>query len=203
VVKALPTVAHWLEGDPIEDRIVAMAKIEDRHREMRPNGVPAATGILAVADAWACTNPSVGRGASIGMLHAQALRDTLRETGPDRPAELSEAFGSATAATVEPWYQGTLSFDRHRLAEMEAIAEGTTYDPGDPEYEMSSALAQASLRDPDVFRAFFDIVGVLELPETVLARPGILEKVIELGADWRDEAPIGPNRDELVAMANA
>lgn len=203
VVKALPTVAHWLEGDPIEDRIVAMAKIEDRHREMRPDGIPVATGILAVADAWACTNPSVGRGASIGMLHAQALRDTLRETGPDRPADLSEGFGSATAATVEPWYQGTLSFDRHRLAEMKAFAEGATYDPGNPEYEMTRALAQASLRDPDVFRAFSDIVGVLELPETVLARPGMFEKVVGLGADWRDEAPIGPNRGELVAMANA
>ena len=203
VVRSLPTAAHWLEGDPIEDRVVAMAKIEDRHREMRPDGVPVATGILAVADAWACTNPSVGRGASIGMIHAQALRDTLRETGADRSADLSEAFASATAAAVEPWYQGTLSFDRHRLAEMEAIAEGTTYDPGDPEYEITSAFALASSKDPDVFRAFIDIAGVLDTPDAVLARPGMLEKVIELGADWRNEPAIGPNRDELVAMATA
>jgi flavin-dependent dehydrogenase len=203
VVRSLPTAAHWLEGDPIEERIVVMAKIEDRHREMRPGGNPVATGILAVADAWACTNPSVGRGASIGMVHAQALRDTLRQTGVDRPAELSEAFASATAASVEPWYQGTLSFDRHRLAEMEAAAEGTTYDPGDPEYEMTRALAMASLKDPDVFRGFLDIVGVLELPEGVLARPGVMEKVIEFGAEWRDEAANGPSRAELVAMATA
>jgi 2-polyprenyl-6-methoxyphenol hydroxylase-like FAD-dependent oxidoreductase len=203
VVRSLPTAAHWLEGEPIEERIAVMAKIEDRHREMRPGGAPVATGILAVADAWACTNPSVGRGASIGMAHAQALRDTLRQTGVDRPVELSEAFASATAAIVEPWYQGTLSFDRHRLAEMEAVAEGATYDPGDPEYEITSALALASSRDPDVFRGFMDIVGVLELPETVLARPGMLEKIIELGADWRNEPAIGPNRDELVGMATA
>lgn len=203
VVRSLPTAAHWLEGDPIEERVVVMAKIEDRHREMRPGGTPVATGILTVADAWACTNPSVGRGASIGMAHAQVLRDTLRQTGADRPAELSEAFASATAATVEPWYQGTLSFDRHRLAEMEAIAEGTTYDPGDPEYEITSALALASSKDPDVFRAFIDIAAVLELPDAVLARPGMLERIIELGADWRNEPAIGPNRDELLAMASA
>ncbi|MGH9098265.1 MAG: NAD(P)/FAD-dependent oxidoreductase [Acidimicrobiales bacterium] len=203
VVRSLPTAAHWLEGDPIEERIVVMAKIEDRHREMRPGGSPVATGILAVADAWACTNPSVGRGASIGMAHAQALRDTLRQTGVDHPAELSDAFASATAATVEPWYEGTLSFDRHRLAEMEAAAEGTTYDPGDPEYEITSALAVASSKDPDVFRGFIDIVSVLELPDAVLARPGTFEKVIELGADWRNEPTIGPSRDELVAMATA
>ncbi|HWD51712.1 MAG TPA: tryptophan 7-halogenase [Acidimicrobiales bacterium] len=203
VVRSLPTVAHWLDGDPIEDRVVTMAKIEDRHREMRPDGAPVATGILAVADAWACTNPSVGRGASIGMIHAQALRDTLRESGADRPADLSDAFASATLSTVEPWYQGTLSFDRHRLAEMAAIAEGTIYDPADPEFEITSALALASSRDPDVFRAFIDIVAVLELPEAVLDRPGMLDKVIALGADWRNEPSIGPTRDDLVAMATA
>ncbi|HEX3842681.1 MAG TPA: FAD-dependent oxidoreductase [Acidimicrobiales bacterium] len=202
VVQSLPTVEHWLDGDPIEDRIVVMTKIEDRHRDLMVDGSPVATGILAVGDAWACTNPSVGRGASIGMAHAQALRDTLRQEGPDRPGELSEAFASATAAVVEPWYQSTLSFDRHRLAEMAAIADGTVYQPEDPSFEMTAALSLASLRDPDVFRAFLDIVGVLALPEDVFARPGIFEKVIELGADWRNEEAIGPNRDQLMAMAS-
>lgn len=201
-VGALPTVAHWLDGDPIEERIVSMSKIEDRHRDMWPDGAAVATGILPLADAWACTNPSVGRGASIGMLHAQVLRDTLRETGSDRPAELSDAFAAATRATVEPWYQGTLSFDRDRLAEMEAVAEGSTYDPGDPSYEMGQAIALAATRDPDALRGFLDIIGVLELPAAVMGRPGMFEKVVELGADWRQQEPLGPDRDELVALAN-
>jgi 2-polyprenyl-6-methoxyphenol hydroxylase-like FAD-dependent oxidoreductase len=203
VVQALPTVAHWLDGDPLDDRIVSMTKIEDRHREMRPGGVPVATGVVAVADAWACTNPSVGRGASLGMLHSQALRDTLRQVGPDGPAAFSEAFATATEATVEPWYRATQSFDRHRLAEMTAFAESTVYDPGDPDYEMSGALALAAQRDPDAFRAFIDVIGVLELPEVVLTRPGLFEKVIELGAAWRAEPAFGPDRATLVALANA
>jgi len=201
-VRALPTVAHWLDGDPIEDRIVTIAKIEDRHRDLHPGGVPVATGVVAVADAWACTNPSLGRGASIGMLHAQALRDTLRRTGPDDPAALGDAFAAATEATVEPWYQATLSFDRHRLTEMSAIAEGTTYDPGDPAYEMTKALALASQRDPDAFRALLDIAFVLELPEVALARPGLFEKVVAQGAAWREEPVFGPERSALVALAN-
>jgi hypothetical protein len=137
------------------------------------------------------------------MLHAQALRDTLRRTGPDDPAALGEAFAAATEATVEPWYQATLSFDRHRLAEMSAIAEGTTYDPGDPAYEMTKALALATQRDPDAFRAFLDIAFVLELPEVALARPGLAEKVVAHGAAWRDEPAFGPDRAALVALANA
>jgi 2-polyprenyl-6-methoxyphenol hydroxylase-like FAD-dependent oxidoreductase len=203
VVRSLPTAAHWLDGTPIEDRIITMAQIHDRHRDLCPEGVPVATGVLAVADAWACTNPSVGRGASVGMLHAQTLRDTLRHCGPERPADLADAFATATTATVEPWYRATLSLDRHRLAEMAAFADGTVYDPGDPAFELGAALAQATNRDHDVFRGFLDVVGVLDLPEAVLARPGLLDKVIEYGADWRDTAPIGPDREALVAMANA
>jgi 2-polyprenyl-6-methoxyphenol hydroxylase-like FAD-dependent oxidoreductase len=202
-VRSLPTVAHWLDGDPIEDGVVTISKIEDRHRDLRPGGEPVATGLLAAADAWSCTNPSLGRGASIGMLHAQALRDTLRHTGPDHPAGLSEAFAAATTATVEPWYLATLSFDRHRLAEMAAIAAGTSYEPVDPAYEISRALGSAGGRDPDCLRGNADIGVLLELPDAVLSRPGILDKVIEHGAGWRDEPPIGPTRDELVALANA
>jgi hypothetical protein len=86
---------------------------------------------------------------------------------------------------------------------MAAFAGGTTYDPGDPAYEMANALALAGTRDPDAFRAFMGIVSVLELPEAVLARDGMFEKVIELGGEWRNEPAIGPNRDELVAMAGA
>jgi 2-polyprenyl-6-methoxyphenol hydroxylase-like FAD-dependent oxidoreductase len=201
-VRSLPTVAHWIDGDPIEDRIVTMAKIEDRIRDLRPGGVPVATGILAVADAWACTNPSVGRGASIGMLHAQTLRDTLRHTGAERPVELSEAFAVATAETVEPWYKATLAFDRHRLAEMAAEAQGVAYEPDDPGYDIAGALAAASSHDPDVLRGFLDVALTLDLPQDVMARPGLFEKVIEFGADWRTQEAIGPNRDQLVALAS-
>lgn len=203
VVRALPTVAHWLDGDVIEDRVVTMSKIEDRHRDFRPGGVPVATGVLPVADAWACTNPSVGRGASIGMMHAQALRDCLRETSPDRPDELSESFAVATEAACEPWYRSTLAFDRHRLNEMAARARGESYHPGTPDYEATQALQAAVTEDADCLRGFLDIAGVLETPEQVIARPGLLKKVIKLGADWRDRTALGPDRSELVKLASA
>jgi 2-polyprenyl-6-methoxyphenol hydroxylase-like FAD-dependent oxidoreductase len=201
VVRSLPTVAHWLDAEPIEDRVVTMTKIEDRHRDLRPGGEPVVTGLVAVADAWACTNPSLGRGASIGMMHALALRDTLREVAADRPAELQDAFADATARVVEPWYETTLSFDRHRLAEMAANAAGEPYDPGDPSFELGKALQAAAGQDPDCLRASVDVALVLDLPADVLARPGMMDKVVALGANWRDAPAFGPNREQLVAMA--
>jgi 2-polyprenyl-6-methoxyphenol hydroxylase-like FAD-dependent oxidoreductase len=131
-VRALPLVAHWLDGTPIDDGVATMAGLEDRYRSFVIDGDPVATGVVAVADSWACSNPANGRGASIGMLHALTLRDQLRAVGLDDPAEFAEAFHAATAETVEPWYRTTLAGDRHRIGEIEAGILGTVYDSPDP-----------------------------------------------------------------------
>ena len=114
--RSFPLVAHWADGEPLDDEVAIMAKIEDRHRSFVVDGSPVATGVLAVADSWACTNPSLGRGASIGFIHAVALRDLLRIASIDVPMELAQRWHEVTDATVEPYYRATLDFDRHRLA---------------------------------------------------------------------------------------
>lgn len=201
VVRSLPTVAHWLDGEPVEDRIVMMAKIEDRIRHLRLDGGPLATGLLVTADAWACTNPSLGRGVSIGTMHALVARDALRQA--EDPAELAEAYATGTAELVEPWYRSTLAFDRARLDEMKRLADGRPSGEVPAEYETARALESSMLKDPDCFRAFVDVAMVQALPEDVLGRPGLAEKVLELGGGWRDEPGLGPDRRALVELANS
>ena len=198
--RSFPLVAHWADAEPLGDQVEIMAKIEDRHRSFVVDDTPVATGVLAVADSWACTNPSLGRGASIAFMHAVALRDLLRVASIDFPMELAQRWHEVTDATVEPYYRATLDFDRHRLAEIEAGIEGKTYDPGDPQYEISQALASAAGKDPDLFRSLLKIAAVLACPDEVLAEPGVFDKVVELGANWRDEPVFGPTREELLAI---
>ncbi len=206
VVKGYPLAAHWLDGEPLDERVAIMAKIEDRHRTFVIDGKPVATGVLALADSWACTNPSVGRGISIGVIHAAALRDVLQDaTGGAAigdPVELAESWYDATMETVEPWYRGTLSFDQGRLAQMHAEMAGAPFEP-EPEYEMTMALQTAALKDPEMLRTFLDIAGVIDAPANVFARPGLFERVIELGSGWRDEALPGLSREELLAVVSA
>lgn len=202
-LKQFPRVAHWGDGEPLDDHVIVMAKLEDRHRELFVDGRPVATGVVAVADSWACTNPSLGRGISIGIMHGRALRDVLREQPLDDPLGLAGAWHATTQETVEPWYRTTLSFDRHRLAEMNAEAQGVPYDPGDPEWEITHALEAAAGQDPDLMRAFLSIAGVTMLPDEVLAAPGVLDKAIELGAGWRDMPLAGPDRERLLAAIAA
>jgi 2-polyprenyl-6-methoxyphenol hydroxylase-like FAD-dependent oxidoreductase len=202
VVRSLPAVAHWLDGIPMEDEVQVMARLEDRYRGFVVDGQPVATGVVAVADAWACSNPANGRGASIGMLHALTLRDQLRTVGLDDPAAFADAFHAATAETVEPWYRATLASDRHRLGEIEAGILGAAYDTQDPAYQLERALDAAFPRDPDCARATFDIRFVLRTPAEVFARPGLRDKTLELGSGWRDEPALGPARRTILALAS-
>ena len=203
LVRALPLAAHWLDGEPLTEGVDVMAKIEDRHRSFTVDGAPVATGIAAVADSWACTNPSLGRGATLGLLQCLALRDTLRSTGVDDPAAFSAAWAEATASLAEPWYRATLSLDRHRLAEIDAEIRGEAYRPDGDDWDVIQSLQFAAGSDPDCLRAVLSIFGLLRPADEVFADPGLFDKVLTLGAGWRDAPGLGPDRAEIVSIATA
>lgn len=199
VLPLFPMVQPWLDGEPI-DAIATIAKIEDRHRDYAPGGTPVALGLAVVGDAWACTNPSIGRGITIAFMHAVALRDTLRTTGLGDLRQFAAAWQHATASTVEPWFQATLQYDRHRLAEVDADIAGENYEPGDPAWEIQHVLAAAAGREPEVLRALQRVTGLLATPdETLSADPSVLEKALAAGSDWRDRPTGGPDRAALLA----
>jgi flavin-dependent dehydrogenase len=162
-------------------------------------GQPVATGLVAVGDAWAATNPSLGRGTSIGMLHACALRDLLRQVGPEEPEQLVRRFDEVTEATVAPLYRMTLQFDRHRLAEIAGDIAGEPYRTPDATWALSKALYAAAQRDPDVLRAYASVVSLIATPKQALAEPGLLGKVLALGANAPRYGTSGPSRAELLA----
>jgi hypothetical protein len=177
-----------------------MAKIEDRQRTYVIDGVPVATGVIPLADAWACTNPSLGRGISMGFMHAATLRAMLRETPLDDHRALAVRWGQLTAEHVEPYFVDTLSFDRHRLAEIEATIEGRPYVTDDPGWNMGQALASSMMKDPDLFRGFIDVASLLDRGVNVMARPGLAQRALALA----DPAPLpGPDRSELLALVGA
>ena len=202
MVRSLPLVAHWLDGEPLEDRVVTMTKIEDRWRSLLVDGEPVVTGLVAVGDAWACSNPSFGRGASIGMLHGAVLRDTLREAGTDDPYAFATAFHGATTELVEPWFTWTRSADRHRLAEIDSLIDGEPYDPDDPRWELEQALSASLTKDPDLLRMGIRAALVLDPLDEALAVPGVRERIMQLGGDWREQPIPAPSREELVELAN-
>ena len=193
-----PNVAHWGAAEPLTS-VQVIAAIEDRLRQFVVDGQPVVTGLVPVGDAYACTNPSLGRGASIGLLHACGLRDLLREVGPADPERLVRRFDQITQATVSPLYRATLEFDRHRLAEINGEITGQPYLPEDPGWDISKALYAAAPLDPDLLRAYTAVASLTAMPSDALAEPGLLEKVISLGSTAPRYPAPGPSRAELLA----
>lgn len=195
-IRCYPATAGWIDAEPITG-ISVMAGIEDRRRELVVDSAPVVTGLVAVGDAWASTNPSLGRGASIGALHACVLRDVVAKEGTDDPDALVLRFAAETAATVAPYLDSTLSFDRHRLAEIEADVAGVPYEPEDPAWAMTRALGAGARTDPVVARALAAIASVQALPAEVLADPAVLGHAAAfLG---RPHYAPGASRAELLA----
>jgi 2-polyprenyl-6-methoxyphenol hydroxylase-like FAD-dependent oxidoreductase len=200
VWRAVPTSAHWLDGEEISDGVSIMAGIPDRIRAYVVDGEPVVTGAVALADSWSCTNPALGRGISIGFLHSLALRDALRTQDLGDPRGFALAFADVTSESIEPWYRATVDTDRTRFAEMDADIEGRECAPDDPTYPVVRAFLRGAWRDPDLLRAFWDIAGLHASPEEVTARPGIFDKVLaQADADWPWELP---TRKELVALVH-
>jgi 2-polyprenyl-6-methoxyphenol hydroxylase-like FAD-dependent oxidoreductase len=198
VVRSCPLVAHWVDAEPLEDHVVVMAKIEDRIRTFTIDGSPVATGIVAVADSWACTNPSLGRGVSIGLMHAVALRDLLR-CGIDDPTAFAKAWSETTAQVAEPWYRATLAYDRRRLAAIDAAIDGRD-EPADEIWELTRALTVAAGRDMRCLRALMAMASLLALPEEIFGDPELRDAVVSLGSRWREQGWLGPNREELLSI---
>ena len=194
VIAACPLQAHWLDGETLTE-VKPMAGIVDRYRRFVVDGTPVMTGMLAVGDAWCCTNPSAGRGISVGLVHAQALRRVVREHLGD-PVELAHAWDAATEEHVTPYYRSQRAFDQHRFAEMEAIRQGQEPPPVDP---AAKAFRVAAFRDGDVFRGMVEAMTCLTTPDKVLARPGMQELIAKHGDGELFQMP-GPDRQQLLAL---
>jgi hypothetical protein len=163
------------------------------------DGQPVATGVALVGDAWACTNPSLGRGMTFGLLHIQRLPETIR-AHLDEPREFAEAWDEVTEAELTPWYRETVDEDRARIREIEALRNGREPEPPSGTHAiLRVALVAAVAHDPDVFRAFLATRSCLTLQRERFANESFAERTLELAHSDRRPLP-GPDRRQLLQI---
>ncbi|HKE83677.1 MAG TPA: FAD-dependent oxidoreductase [Vicinamibacterales bacterium] len=202
VIRACPLHAHWLDGQPTTP-VLAISGIADRRRRFVVDGAPIVTGFVAVADAWACTNPSAGRGLTVGFLHALQLRDALRSHGGD-PRALVDEFDRRTEAEIAPWYHAQIALDRTRFSEMEAVREGR--EPTLPDNELArriGGLMSSFVADPDLFRAAMEYVGTVTPVQKILERPEVTQRMAAAREKMKGlpRGPLpGPTREQLLRL---
>lgn len=199
VLRACPLHAHWLNGEPIGE-LQAMGGVLDRYRRPVADGRPLLTGIALLGDSWSCTNPSLGRGISLGLLHARALREVVGSHLEDQ-REFAEAWDAATEERLAPWYRETVEEDRERLRELEAFRQGL--EPAAPSERpavLRRALSTAALYDPDLFRAYLDSRAVLKPLGQTFSDDGVVERALQIAGEKEPLELPGPSREELIAL---
>jgi 2-polyprenyl-6-methoxyphenol hydroxylase-like FAD-dependent oxidoreductase len=199
VIEACPLHAHWLQGEAISD-LEAMGGVLDRYRRPLTDGRPLLTGIALLGDAWACTNPSLGRGISLGLLHAQCLREVV-SSHLDDPLEFAHAWDAATEAKLTPWYRETVEEDRDRLREIDALRnDSEPTPPSERSGILRGALNTAALHDPDLFRAYLASRAVLTPLSETFALDGVAERTLELAGEHERMVIPGPSREDLLRL---
>jgi len=178
-------------------------------RRLVVNDEPVVTGLVTVGDSACCTNPSLGGGITVGLMHAAG---TVEVIGKHLDARLTLAaeHDRMTQPRVIPWYQATVEFDRARKTQLDAAIEGRPApQPAGPGAALQQALGTAMLYDPDIFRAMMEIITMQARPAEVLARPGFASRVmaaaegreVMAAAEGREAfVPPSPSRAELIGM---
>ena len=189
---------RWLAGTPLDD-VRPLAGLQDIVREYAPGGVPVVDGLVAVGDAWATTSPFLGRGLSLGVLQAVALRDAIAGYGSGGSRPVTIAYAALLRERVEPYLQATVAFGQHRVAEMAAEAAGQPYRTDDPAWAGSTALVAGAREDPMLLRAHTRIASLLALPAEVFADPEIRARV----GPWFGSSPYPPDRPGRAALIDA
>lgn len=177
VIRAHPDRAHFVDGEPLTP-VEVMAGVADRERTIHVEGTPVATGWIPIADACACTNPILGRGITMGLMHATALVPALIDY-VDNPSELADVWEATTAEHLRPWYVETRNIDRERSHEMEAVRTGQISSHGQLMSEDQLAWNGAVSTNPHAFRAQMEVVSMLSTSDEVMRRPDLQRVITE------------------------
>ena len=162
-VRSLPLIAHWLDGEPLEDahRHDVQDRGPDPHLRRRRRA-PSRPGVVSVGDAWACSNPIARPRRSIGILHGAALRDLLRDVGLDDPLGFATRLPAATESEVAPWFLRTRARTATASARWTPGSTGSAYRPGDEATSSSRRSPPPAGATPTCSALFVRAAMVLE-----------------------------------------
>jgi hypothetical protein len=91
--------------------------------------------------------------------------------------------------------------DLDRQAEIDAIIEGRPIPtPAHDAAATRRALTVAMAYDPEVYRAFMDIAGVIKPPQDVFSRSGLVDRIMAIAQSKSPLQVPGPSRQELMQI---
>lgn len=200
VVRSLPLHAHWADGERVGE-VASMASTVNTRREFVVDGTPVATGLLPVGDAWGFTNPSLGRGITLGLVHAVDVAGVVT-SHLDDPAKMAAEWDVATTTNAAQWHDATVQYDRVRGPEVEAYRQGLPdpHAPDDMGVAGFRAFDSARHYDPQVLHWYGEQATCFTLPGDLIAREGVFERVLDVALSNEPYVMPAPDRATLETL---
>jgi 2-polyprenyl-6-methoxyphenol hydroxylase-like FAD-dependent oxidoreductase len=201
-VRATPLLAGWLAdgvAEPISP-VYVMGGLDNSWRVPDPAG-PQVTGFFGIGDSVCTTNPSYGRGVSLGLSHAVMLAELLAEFTEPGQAQ-AEQFSARSTQLMRPWLEEAIANDRGRAGMWEATLRGqASQRPPAGMVTFGSAVA-ASTKDEEVWRRVANVMMMLDQPAALYADEQIRSRIGRaLAAGPPPQLP-GAGRAELIAAVS-
>ena len=187
----IPNLAPWTDPEHFTP-ITSVMRGGTLINSYRGQGRPPA-GVLFVGDAVSTTNPSAGRGVSLGLLQAGELLTLLAEQDDDRT--VSEAFEAWCDQQIRPWYEDHVVDDAYLLRRY----RGEMVGPDDP--LPSDLVCDAMAADPSLTDVVLPYLGMMALPGSLAAAHDRVRELLREG--WQPVPSAGPSKDELLELAVA
>ncbi len=202
---AVPHSAPWIRvGEPISD-ISMMSRIENRRRRITTGDGPMAGGIVAIGDACLHTNPTLGRGISMGLVHAQQLA-RVAHLAPDDPVGFVESFAAWTDEHLGVWYDTQIAADATTLDRLAAGIRGERFEPAEtPASRFAAAAFLCAASDEVVGAAAARMAHLFAPPAEAFGDADVASRVVEFiagGASLR-RPPDVPNRQAFESLVTA
>ncbi|MFI0967522.1 NAD(P)/FAD-dependent oxidoreductase [Streptomyces sp. NPDC021080] len=186
-------VRDWLDGaTPVGDPM-PMAGLENRYRSLVVAKTPLVTGFVLVGDACVQTNPTFGRGVSLGLAHARTVADQLGRFDRDSEDWATETH-AATERCLGQWFEQQVATDAARLAELAGGAHDDSLSA-----RVLTALAVLREEDEHVRIAAERVYHMLLTPAELMRDRKVARRVLAFLREHPDlrRDHVGPSRQDF------
>jgi hypothetical protein len=192
VVPLIPQLAPWTEPsayEPITDVLVGGRLTNNYRGQLDAHGEIPVSGLYFAGDTVCTTNPSAGRGASLGLLQARELVRLIDGGAADHRAT-ALAFDAWCTEQIRPWYDDHVTTDK-------TLLERFRGDEPDEHHPITSdVICDAAQDNPSLMPVVGPYLGMLAPPSTLDAARETVRGMLAEG--WRPPYGDGPSRADLV-----
>jgi 2-polyprenyl-6-methoxyphenol hydroxylase-like FAD-dependent oxidoreductase len=202
-VRATPLLAGWVapgNSEPISP-VYSMGGLDNSLR-LPVEGQPPVEGFFPVGDSLCTTNPSYGRGVSLGLQQAFLLADLLAEH-PEVGERQAREFAARSTRLVRPWFEEAVANDRGRAGLWEATVHGRAPQRPPAGVVTFGTAVAAAAQDEEVWRRVANVMMMLKPPSALYADDEIRARVGKVLSGGPPPQLPGASRAELLAAVSA